>query len=88
MVRWYNKGMALILQQQDEKRSKLQQEIAAELQERAKHKARQDELPDGVTDSHYLKGTQRSGKFLWVWIALGAAIVIAIIIFMIQSLAQ
>lgn len=79
--------MALFVQQNDN-RTELQQRLATELQDKARKKAEEAELPDGVTDSQYMKNTQTTGRFAWVWIALGAAIVIAIIIFMIQTLAK
>jgi len=50
--------MALFIRQNEE-RSKLQERLAAELQERAKIAAAKNDLPDGVEDSEYLKATKQ-----------------------------
>jgi len=68
--------MSLFLKQQDT-RTPLQKRVAEELQERAKEKAKIDqELPDGVTDSAYLRDTKQTTSLAWVW----ALIVLAIIV--------
>jgi len=76
--------MSLFIKQ-DEGRTQLQQEIAAELQAKARKKAEEADLPDGVTDSAYIKGTKQTTSLAWVWglIALAA---IAIVIWLIVSL--
>ena len=61
---------------QTETRSTLQDKLAKELQDRAKEKAKVAELPDGVTDSAYLKGTKQTTSLAWVWILIIAAAVI------------
>ena len=58
-----------ILRQQ-ETRTELQQKLAAELQERAKQKAKTFDQPDGVTDSAYIKQTKETSPFAWVWMLL------------------
>lgn len=78
--------MALFVRQ-DENRSELQQRLATELQDRARKKAEEAELPDGVTDSQYIKGTQEGNKLLGVWIAIGILIV-AVAIFVIIKTAK
>jgi len=75
--------MALFVQQAEEK-SKLQERLAAELQEKAKARAKQDAGPDGVTDSTYLKNTKSTTSLAGVWIfiillALAAFIVIMLL---------
>lgn len=77
--------MALFIRQ-DENRSEIQTRIAAELQEKARNKAREDEVPDGVNDSAYIKGTTQTSRHAWIWIVLGVLIVGAIIFFIIRSL--
>lgn len=68
--------MSLFLKQQDT-RTPMQKRIAEELQERAIEKAKlEQELPDGVTDSAYLKDTKQTTSLAWVW----ALIVVAIIV--------
>lgn len=67
--------MSLFLKQQDT-RTPLQKRLAEELQERAKEKAKLDqELPDGVTDSAYLKNTKETSSLAWVWVLIILAIV-------------
>lgn len=67
-------------------RTKLQEEVAASLAEKARRKKLQEEqdLPDGITDSAYLKNTKQTTSLAWVWtlifiafIALLAWIVVA-----------
>lgn len=75
--------MALFVRQ-DENRSELQQRLASELQDRAKKKAEEAQLPDGITDSQFIKGTQESSSFLWLWLviaglAIGGVIFLAVI---------
>lgn len=70
--------MALYIKQ-DERRSELQQRIAAELQEKAKRKASEAERPDGVDDSAFIKGSKRTTTLAWVW-ALIAIFVIATVV--------
>jgi F0F1-type ATP synthase assembly protein I len=73
--------MALFVRQ-DENRSELQQRLATELQDRARKKAEEAELPDGITDSQYIKGTKESSSLLWAWILIGV-LVVAVAIFLI-----
>ena len=71
--------MALFIRQ-DEKRSELQQRLAAELREKAKSRTLQDgELPDGVEDSRYLEGTKKTTSLAWAWIAIVILAVAAVI---------
>ena len=59
--------MALFIQQGDD-RSKLQERLAAELQERAKQKVALQDRPDGVDDSEYMKDTKPTTSLAWIWI--------------------
>ncbi|MDB5167309.1 MAG: hypothetical protein JWN26_454 [Candidatus Saccharibacteria bacterium] len=61
--------MALFIRQNDN-RSQLQERLAAELQERAKQKAQKADLPDGVTDSAYIKDTKQTTSLAWLWILI------------------
>lgn len=71
--------MAMFIRQ-DEKRSELQQRLAAELREKAKSRSLQDgELPDGVEDSRYLEGTKKTTSLAWAWIAIVILAVAAVI---------
>lgn len=62
---------------QNETQSELQKRVAAELQDKAKKKkALEDsELPDGVTDSAYLKDTKSTTSLAWVWVLIALAII-------------
>lgn len=62
---------------QNETQSELQKRVAAELQDKAKkRKALEDaELPDGVTDSAYLKDTKSTTSLAWVWVLIAIAII-------------
>lgn len=70
--------MALFIRQ-DEQRTKIQDRITAELQEKAKQRALDTELPDGVKDSSYIKNTQSTSSLAWVWIVIGIIAVVAIV---------
>ena len=76
--------MALFVRQ-DENRSELQQRLATELQDRARKKAEEAELPDGVTDSQYIKGTKESSILLWAWLVIGVLVVAAVIILIVKT---
>ena len=76
--------MALFIRQ-NEDRSKLQERLAAELNEKAKKRAEQDTmLPDGVNDSQYLKDTKSTTSLAWVWIAILIAAISVFFVFMFQ----
>ncbi|MEO6109843.1 MAG: hypothetical protein ABIP50_02440 [Candidatus Saccharimonadales bacterium] len=77
--------MSLFIRQ-DENRSELQNRIATELQERARNKAREDELPDGVEDSQFIKGTTQTTKLGWVWVVAGLIVVGLVVAIIIRSL--
>ena len=74
----YSRTMSLHLKQQDT-RSDMQKRIAAELQEKAKRKASEADLPDGVDDSRYIEGTKQTTTLAWAWILIFIAIVAIII---------
>lgn len=70
--------MGLYLKQNDN-RSELQEKLAMELQDKARKKAKEAELPDGVTDSAYLNETKQTTSLAWAWILIiVAALVIAL----------
>ncbi len=75
--------MALFVNQ-NSNRTKLQEQLAAELQAKAKKKAELEAtLPDGVEDSQYIKGTKRTTSLAWVWIlivilAIGAVVFLTV----------
>lgn len=78
-------NMALFVQQNDN-RSKLQEQVAADLQEKLKKRAEiEKDLPDGVEDSAYLKGTKQTTSLAWVWIAIIIFVIISTIVYIVMS---
>ncbi len=65
----YTKVMALFIRQSED-RSKLQERLAAELQERARQRDVAKDYPDGVKDSAYMKGTKQTTTLAWVWVLI------------------
>jgi len=78
--------MALFVNQ-NSNRTKLQEKLAAELQEKAKKRAEMDDQqrPDGVDDSAYLKGTKQTTSLAWLWAIIAVAIIGLIIYVVIRS---
>lgn len=74
--------MGYIFDQKDT-RSEVQQRVAAELAERAKKKAEMSDLPDGVDDSAYLKGTKTTTSLMGVWVGIAIVAAIILIVFII-----
>lgn len=68
--------MALHLKQNDT-RSELQKRVAAELQEKARNRVAETDLPDGVADSQFIKGTKQTSGLAGVWIAIIIGAVVA-----------
>ncbi|MEI7917944.1 MAG: hypothetical protein WCH58_01020 [Candidatus Saccharibacteria bacterium] len=58
--------MALFIRQ-DEQKTEFQNQLAAELQARAKERAKLDDRPDGVDDSQYVSGTKKTTSLAWAW---------------------
>lgn len=77
--------MGYIYDQKD-MRTEVQQRVAADLIERAKKKSQPADLPDGVDDSAYLKGTKTTTSLMGVWLAIGIAAVVLLIVFIVIKL--
>lgn len=77
--------MALFINQNGD-RSKLQERLAAELNEKAKKQAELDknDRPDGIVDSNYLKDTKTTTSLAWVWVLIAIAAVGAVIFLLLQ----
>lgn len=76
--------MALFVNQND-KRSELQERVAAELRAKAAERAKiENDTPDGVTDQNYMKDMKTTTSLAWVWIAIVLFIVIASVYFIVQ----
>ena len=70
---------------QDQSRTELQERIAAELQEKAKNRTKQQDATDGVDDSTYIEGTKRTTTLAWAWLLIGVATVAIIIWLVVES---
>ena len=81
----YSRGIMALFVRQDENRSELQKRLATELQDRARKKAEEAELPDGVTDSQFIKNTNEGSKLLGLWIIVGILIFATAIIVIINT---
>jgi len=79
--------MALFIRQ-DDNRSKLQQDLAAELQRRAKENSKKADRRDGVTDSQYIQGTKKTSSLAWVWVVIFVLTVGIIIWLTVLSMAR
>jgi uncharacterized integral membrane protein len=79
--------MALFIKQ-DETRTKLQEQIAAELQAKMKKRDELGDRPDGVEDSRYLKDTERSTAATWVWVVIIAVVVVIIVVLIVKNLTK
>lgn len=75
--------MALFIRQEDN-RSKLQERLATELQEKAKARAEKADRPDGVDDSTYIEGTKKTTSLAWVWVAIVLAVIALVLVFMVS----
>jgi uncharacterized protein HemX len=78
--------MALYVRQTENK-TEMQKRLADELQERARIKAEAADLPDGVDDSQFIKGTKQTTSLLGVWLILAVA-AIGLVVFLIIKTAQ
>lgn len=66
--------MGLMMTSNQEKNSRLNQRISADLRQKDQLSDQSD--PNFVEDANYLKDTKKTSKFTWVWIVL---IVLALI---------
>jgi type VI protein secretion system component VasF len=69
--------MGLFIQQDE--RTELQKKLAAELQDRARERSKLANMPDGVDDSQYIKGTKKTTTLSWAWMAIVIAVVIIVV---------
>jgi hypothetical protein len=79
--------MALFIRQ-NEQRSKLQERLAAELQERAKQRAIDDTPPDHVKDSRYIEHTTHTGRHAWVWLVVVGLLIVCFILYVVLRVNQ
>jgi hypothetical protein len=66
--------MGVIVHEETEKRTELNDRIAADLRARAEQTTQED--PDLVEDADYVRDLKKTGRFTWVWFVLvGLALV-------------
>jgi LPXTG-motif cell wall-anchored protein len=70
--------MGVIVHKETEKKSDLNDRIAADLRTRAKMEEMDD--PDYVEDADYVKDLKKTGKFTWVWFVLVGLALISLIL--------
>ena len=77
--------MGLFVSQQD-RRSELQERIAAELREKAKSSSlRDDAALDGIEDIKYLEGTKQTTTLAWAWILIVFMAAGVVVLFLMQG---
>ncbi|HET6747131.1 MAG TPA: hypothetical protein VFH06_03440 [Candidatus Saccharimonadales bacterium] len=76
--------MALFIRQSED-RSKLQERLAAELQEKAKAKALAENEPKDIEDSAYLKDTKKTTSLAWAWVVIGLLAAIVVVMLFLQT---
>lgn len=72
---------------QQDTRTPLQEKLAKELQERARQRDAEADMPDGVDDSRYIEGTKTTTSLAWAWILI-ALVTIGIVVWLVVSTAQ
>ena len=76
--------MALFVNQNN-KRSDLQERVAAELRAKQAERASVEANPvDGVEDQQYVRDMKHTTSLAWVWVLIGLFIVAATIYFVVQ----
>lgn len=70
--------MGVIVHKETEKKSDLNDRIAADLRTRAKMEEMDN--PDYVEDADYVKDLKKTGKFTWVWFVLVGLALISLIL--------
>lgn len=75
--------MALFVRQTED-RSKLQERLAAELQEKAKAKALQKNQGDDIENSEYLKDTKSTTSLAGVWVVIVLVFLAIVVWLMLQ----
>lgn len=71
---------------QTDRRSKLQERVAAELREKTKNSQLRDEAAsDGVEDAAYLEGTKQTTTLAWAWIVIAILAAVVIMLFFLQG---
>ena len=70
--------MGVIVHKETERRTDLNDRIAADLRTRAKKM--DDEDPDFVEDADYVRNLKKTGKFSWFWFILIALALVSLVL--------
>lgn len=76
--------MALFVRQSED-RSKYQEQIAAELQEKARKRALEESQSGDIEDSAYLKDTKSTTSLAWVWVVIVLVALTLLVIIILQT---
>ena len=69
--------MGVIVHKETERKSELNDRIAADLRTRAKMEEQED--PDLVEDADYVRDLKKTGSFGWIWFVLIALALVSLI---------
>ena len=69
--------MGVIVHKETERKSELNDRIAADLRTRAKMEEQED--PDLVEDADYIRDLKKTGSFGWIWFVLIALALVSLI---------
>ena len=70
--------MGVIVHKETERKSDLNDRIAADLRSRAKMESQED--PDFVEDADYTRDLKKTGSFSWIWFVLVGLALISLIL--------
>ncbi len=70
--------MGVIVHKETERKSDLNDRIAADLRSRAKMESQED--PDFVEDADYTRNLKKTGSFSWIWFVLVGLALISLIL--------
>ena len=76
--------MGIMLNREDDQNAELTRRIDADLREKmeASSKSNSEQKdPDFAEDSEYVKELSKTGKYAWIWVVVGAVVVVGLIIF-------
>lgn len=71
--------MGIIVSKNNERNSRLNERITADLRERANETTLGDD-PDLVEDSDYSKDLKKTGKYTWIWVVLIILAIISLVV--------
>lgn len=75
--------MGIMVNKEDDKNAELSRRISADLRGKAGASSRQEanEAPDLAEDAEYVKDFSQTSRYAWVWVVLGLAVVVGLVVF-------